>query len=114
MTSDLIPGTMVSITVKYTYADLEACGGEPDKLILSRYDADAADWIMLSTTADTENMTLTATTDQFSTWMIMAMDVSDEGGSTLWIWLITIIGLLAIIVATGSVIIVKKRRSSLW
>ncbi|MFC1925707.1 Calx-beta domain-containing protein [Chloroflexota bacterium] len=71
MTESLAPGAMVTITVKYCTADLEACGGKPDNLTLSRYDEEPGDWVILPTTVDKAVMTLTATTDKFSQWMVM-------------------------------------------
>ena len=109
LTADLVPGTMVTITVKYSDDDLEACDGDPNKLTLSRYDEDTGEWVILTTTVDTEAMTLTASTDQFSTWMIMVSESSAKG-TALWIWLVAVFGGLGVILAISSAVIITRRR----
>jgi len=63
-----------TITVKYSQADLTAAGNDASKLVLGRYDSNA--WTLLPTTVDTNAMTLTASTNRFSTWAVIAAQSS--------------------------------------
>lgn len=120
LSADLSPGTMIDITIKYSAADLEACGEDLSRLTLSRYDEDVDEWVILPTTVDREAMTLTASTDRFSTWMVMVKDQSAETeppaeateGTALWIWLVATVGGAGVLFAISSAIIIARRRSS--
>lgn len=112
LSGNLVPGAMITVTVKYSTADLQACDGNPDKLKLARYDENAGTWVVLPTTVDTEAMTLTANTDQFSTWSVMVDEAPAEPaeGTALWLWLVASAGgLIALIVISSTIIIVKRR-----
>ena len=61
----------VTITVRYSYEDLAAAGGEPSSLVLAYYDEAAAEWKMVDTTINTTDKTLSATTTHFSTWAVL-------------------------------------------
>jgi hypothetical protein len=62
-----------TIVVKYSDADLAAAGGDASKLVLARYDqSDSSKWTLLQTTVDNNAKTLTATTNRFSIWTVMA------------------------------------------
>ena len=114
LAGDLAPGAMVTITVHYSDADLETCGGNPSLLTLARYDTDAGKWVDLPTTVDTAAQTLTARTDRFSKWMVLAAEPAEErepaetAGSTghLWIW---IVGGVA-----GLLVLAQVVSTSLW
>lgn len=106
MTQDLATGVMVTIVVKYSDADVEAAGGDANLLKLAYYDEEAEDWVVLDTTVDTANKTLTAQTDHFSTWSILAK--TKGGGPPAWIWIV--IGLGVVLVATASVLWLRHRR----
>lgn len=108
LTADLVDGTMVTITIKYSTADLEAAGNDPSKLTLSRYDENIDEWVILPTTVDTESMTLTASTSQFSTWLVMANEPADA--IPFWVWLITAVGGLVTLLAVSSLFIRSRRR----
>jgi len=71
------PATLV---VKYNPADLQAAGEDAGKLALARYDRTYSRWTILPTSVDTNTMTLTVTTDRFSTWAVMAIGSSGEVG----------------------------------
>jgi len=60
------------ISVTYSGADLNAAGGDASKLVLARYDQPDGKWILLQTSVDTGTTTLTATSNQFSTWAVLA------------------------------------------
>jgi|WetSurMetagenome_2_1015567.scaffolds.fasta_scaffold02485_6 hypothetical protein len=63
-----------TVTVKYTRMDLDAAKGDISKLVLGRYDRSENHWTFLPTTVDNNAMTLTATTNRFSTWAVIAED----------------------------------------
>jgi P pilus assembly chaperone PapD len=67
-----------TVQVQYSSADLEAAGGDASKLVLARYDEADNTWTILPTTVDKGSLTLTAITNRFSTWAVMA----SSGGST--------------------------------
>jgi hypothetical protein len=60
-------------TVRVTYSadDLTAAGGDPSKMKLSYYDTANNAWIMLPTQVNTQDMTLTTTTNHLSVWAVM-------------------------------------------
>jgi hypothetical protein len=68
------PATLI---VQYNPADVQAANGDASKLSLARYDRTDSRWTLVPTSVDTNTMTLTATTDRFSTWAVMAID---DGG----------------------------------
>lgn len=72
LSAGLAPGAKVLVTVRYTEADLAACGGDPDRLVLSRYDEKTGEWVILPTLVNTETMTLSAFADRFSQWTMLA------------------------------------------
>ncbi|MEI7433399.1 MAG: hypothetical protein WCJ93_04020 [Methanomicrobiales archaeon] len=60
-------------TVRVTYSadDLAAAGGDPSKMKLSYYDTAKNEWTMLPTQVNTQDMTLTTTTNHLSVWAVM-------------------------------------------
>jgi len=72
LVGDFAPGATTTIAVRYTDADLVAAGGDPNLLALSRYDETTGQWVIIPTTVDAQAKTLTAATDQFSEWMVVA------------------------------------------
>jgi hypothetical protein len=69
-----------TVTVKYSMGDLNVAGGDAGKLVLARYDRTDSGWTLLPTTVDRNAMTLTATTNRFSTWAVIA--VQESGAAT--------------------------------
>jgi len=61
-----------TVQVKYSSADLEAAGSDVSKLVLARYDESDNKWTILPTTLDKSALTLSATTNRFSIWVVMA------------------------------------------
>lgn len=106
MTQDLAPGVVVTIVMKYSDEDVEAAGGDPNLLTLAYYDETAEDWVVLDTVVDTDARTLTAQTDHFSVWMILAK--TKGGGPPVWTWIV--IGLGATMVAAGASTVWLRRR----
>jgi thermitase len=82
LTGELAPGATTTITVKYTDADLAAAGGDPSLLALSRYDESAGQWVVIPTTVDAQTKTLTAATDKFSQWMVVAASSESPASSS--------------------------------
>ena len=103
--------------MRYSDADLAAAGGDPGLLTLCRYDEDAGEWVALSTTVNTAAMTLSATTDRFSMWMIMVANGGGEGSPlmTFWLWIIAGVGALvvgtAVLILVPTAIIYGRRRA---
>jgi hypothetical protein len=60
-------------TVRVTYSadDLAAAGGDTSKLKLSYFDTAKNAWTMLPTQVNTQDMTLTTTTNHLSVWAVM-------------------------------------------
>jgi len=60
-------------TVRVTYSadDLSAAGGDPSKLKLAYYDTATNAWTMLPTQVNTQDMTLTTTTNHLSVWAVL-------------------------------------------
>ena len=61
-----------SIKVKYNSSDLDKLGGDASKLELSRWDEAQSKWMVLKTKVDTGVMTLTADTNQFGIFAVVA------------------------------------------
>lgn len=70
-----------TVTVRYTKTDLDAADGDTSKLVLGRYDRGEARWTLLPTTVDTHVMSLTASTNRFSTWVVMATGSGSSAGT---------------------------------
>ena len=69
-------------TVRVTYSadDLAAAGGDPSKLKLSYYNTVKGEWTMLPTQVNTQDMTLTTTTNHLSVWAVM---ISSSAATTV-------------------------------
>lgn len=67
-----------TISVKYSDADLNAAGGDASKLVLARYDIPDNKWTLLPTTLNKDTTTLSAATNRFGTWAVLA----SNGGVT--------------------------------
>ena len=70
-----------TVVVKYSSADLEAAGSDVTKLALARYDESDTKWTILPTTLDRNALTVSATTNRFSTWTVMAVSGGAPAGS---------------------------------
>jgi hypothetical protein len=112
LTTDLAPGAVVEITVKYSDADIASAGEYSTLLSLSRYDENTAEWVVLPTTVDTTAQTLTATTSKFSKWMVMVSESEPESETSFPILLVAIVGGLLILIIISIVLILARRRSA--
>jgi P pilus assembly chaperone PapD len=70
-----------TVVVKYSSADLEAAGSDVSKLTLARFDESEGKWTIVPTTVDRNALTLTATTNRFSIWVVMAANGGTSGGT---------------------------------
>lgn len=75
-------GKEITITVKYSDEDVAAAGGDPSLLAIAYYDDDIGQWTDLITIVNTEQKTLTVTTDHLSRWMVLVKE-ADAGSSAL-------------------------------
>jgi hypothetical protein len=68
-------------TVNATYSadDLAAAGGDASQLKLSYYDATQGGWVILPTQVNTQDMTLTTTTNQLGIWVVMVSSSTSAG-----------------------------------
>lgn len=82
------PDGLASIRVPYSDADLEAAGGDPDRLTLSYYDEVRGQWVIVDTAADAGTRTLTANTTHPGKWAIMAKPApaAKASASDMWHW----------------------------
>ena len=64
----------ITVIVKYYDEDVQVAGGDPNLLILSRYDEGAGEWIVFAITVDTSDQTLTTATDRLSKWMVVVKE----------------------------------------
>jgi len=85
--------------VKYSDAAVEVAGGDPNLLRLAYYDEEGEDWVVLDTTVDIANKTLTAQTDHFSIWTILAK--TKGGGLPAWVWIVTGLGVVVVVVGAS-------------
>lgn len=71
-------------TVKVTYSadDLAAAGGDASQLKLSYFDAAQEAWVILPTQVNTQDKTLTTTTNRMGIWAVMVSSSTPGGGST--------------------------------
>jgi hypothetical protein len=70
-----------TVTVRYTRSDLDAANGDASKLVLGRYDRGESHWTVLPTTVDTTTMSLTTSTNRFSTWAVIVPGSASGTGS---------------------------------
>jgi hypothetical protein len=70
-------------TVRATYSadDLAAAGGDASQLKLAYWDAAQGSWAILPTQVNTQDMTLTATTDHLGIWAVMVSSSATGGAS---------------------------------
>jgi hypothetical protein len=68
-------------TVKVTYSadDLAAAGGDASQLKLSYFDAAQGAWVILPTQVNTQDMTLTTTTNRMGVWAVMVSSSTGVG-----------------------------------
>lgn len=68
-----------TVQVKYSADDLAAAGGDVSQLKLSYWDAAQNQWVILPTRVNTQDMTLTTTTNHLSIWAVMVSSSTSAG-----------------------------------
>jgi hypothetical protein len=71
-----------TVNVKYSSSDLDTAGGDTSKLVLARYDQADGQWSKLQTSLSSDTTTLSATTNRFSTWAVLATSTPAAQGTT--------------------------------
>ena len=96
------------ISVKYSTADWNAAGRDPDRLKLAYYNG--GEWNVLDTTVDTTSVTASAQTDHLSDWAVLAVD---EGSAWQWWYtLLIVLGILIIIVAIILLVVLPQKEKA--
>ncbi|HLE80098.1 MAG TPA: hypothetical protein VJA25_02265, partial [Dehalococcoidia bacterium] len=67
------PDKVVKLTLRYADEDLPLAGGNPNNLLIARFDKDTLTWERLTVTVDTTAKTLTAEVNHFSIFSILAV-----------------------------------------
>jgi hypothetical protein len=98
-----------TVTVKYSSADLTDAKGNATKLELARWDEGQSKWTVLKTTVNTQAMTLTANTNQFSIWAVV---VNSAPASSINLWLIIGVAAAAVVIVALLVyfFVIKRRK----
>ena len=93
-------------TVKVTYSadDLAAAGGDASQLKLSYYDAAQGAWVILPTQVNTQDMTLTTTTNQLGVWAVMVSSSTNASKKTPLPAVLSIVALAATAIIIGGTI----------
>jgi hypothetical protein len=68
-----------SVKVKYSTDDLAAAGGDASQLKLAYWNAGQYQWVILPTQVNTQDMTLTTTTNHLSVWAVMVSSSTSAG-----------------------------------
>lgn len=94
------PDGLASIRVPYSDADLDAAGGNPDRLTLSYYDEVCGPWVIVDTTVDTGARTLTATGSHPGKWAVMAKPAPAPNAPAFRLWRWALAGAGALVLTT--------------
>jgi hypothetical protein len=86
-----------TISVKYSTADWDAAGRDPNRLKLAYY-SDGG-WNILDTTVDTVSLTASAQTDHLSEWAVIA-----KGEVSAWQWWYTLLIVLVILIVMTAIV----------
>ena len=68
-----------TLNITYSADDLAAAGGDASQLKLSYWDETQRQWVILPTQVNTQDMTLTATTNHLGVWAVMISPSTNEG-----------------------------------
>jgi len=99
-----------TVTVKYSQDDVAAAGGDTSKLKLAYWDAAQYQWVILPTQVNTQDMTLTASTDHMGVWAVMISSTTSTGLPTGFPIKVPLPAMLDIIAITAAAIIVAAWR----
>ena len=102
-------------TVRVTYSadDLAAAGGDVSQLKLSYFDATQGAWVILPTQVNTQDTTLTTTTNHLSVWAVMVSSSTSAGspaGAPTMASLPVVLGIIIAIAVIAIIVGVTVRR----
>ncbi len=96
------------ISVKYSTADWNAAGRDPDRLKLAYYSG--GEWNVLDTTVDTTSVTASAQTDHLSEWAVLATE--EDSAWQWWYTLLIVLGFLIIITAIVLLVVLPRKEKT--
>lgn len=96
------------ISVKYSTADWNAAGRDPDRLKLAYYSD--GEWNVLDTTVDTTSVTASAQTDHLSEWAVLATE--EDSAWQWWYTLLIVLGFLIIITAIVLLVVLPRKEKT--
>jgi len=70
-----------TVQVKYSADDLAAAGGDATQLKLAYWDAGQGQWVILPTQVNTQDMTLTTTSNYLNIWAVMVSSSTSAGSA---------------------------------
>lgn len=95
-----------TVRVAYSEDDLAEAGGDASQLRLSYFDAARGAWVILPTQVNTQDMTLTTTTNHMSVWAVMVSSPASEGSPASAPTKTPLPGVLSIIAIAATAIII--------
>lgn len=95
------------LSVKYSAADLTKAGENASRLALARWDEANSRWTLLKTAVDKQNVALTTSTNQFSTFAVIILPPTTPIN-----WLLVIIG-ATILASSGIFLFILRRKRQL-
>jgi len=102
-----------TIRVAYSADDLAAAGGDASLLTLSYWDSVQNAWVILPTQVNTQDMTLTGTTNHLSVWTVMVSSsagaVAPTGITIPPLTIVTLIIVIGIVLCVLFLIIRRRR-----
>ena len=98
-----------TVQVNYSTDDLAAAGGDASQLKLSYFDAAQGTWVILPTQVNTQDMTLTTTTNHLSVWAVMvSSSTSAASTKTPLPAVLSVVALAATAIIVGRTIRLRK------
>lgn len=95
-----------TVRVTYSVDDLAAAGGDASQLKLSYFDAARGAWVILPTQVNTQDTTLTTTTNHMSVWAVMVSSSTSAGSPAGAPTKTPLPGVLSIIAIAATAIII--------
>ena len=103
-----------TVTVKYTADDLAKAGGDVSRLVLARWDVGSSQWTILKTNADEAAMTLSASSNQMSTWAVVvgspAAPAATKAKASSVLPIAAIVGVIVLVLMIVVIIFLAWRR----
>ncbi len=98
-----------TVQVNYSTDDLAAAGGDASQLKLSYFDATQGTWVILPTQVNTQDMTLTTTTNHLSVWAVMvSSSTSVASTKTPLPAVLSVVALAATAIIVGRTVRLRK------